>query len=185
MENFKERLNHLVKKGESGIKFATRCGVKPATMNGYLNGKFEPTVEILIKIATACNVRVGWLAAGELPKELDRQFDLHDDMINVFAGKCESMDEALEFFRTKLKKIYPIEGGKGKEKNDTNLFDIQSLQSINDWLLEQIKKDPEYVIDFALEFRKKFPEYNEWREKKRAGSDILSDPRQRDNRHIA
>lgn len=40
-------------------------------MIGYLNGTSEPNLENLIKIASACNVSVGWLAAGELTKNED------------------------------------------------------------------------------------------------------------------
>lgn len=49
----------------SGRKFAAECGVQDSTMRGYLLGKYEPTIENLIKIARASNVTVGWLADGE------------------------------------------------------------------------------------------------------------------------
>lgn len=68
MKKFTKRLNSLV--GDlSGNAFARKCGVKPTTMNGYLNGKFEPTVEILVQIAKACNVSVAWLTGETDIKE--------------------------------------------------------------------------------------------------------------------
>lgn len=61
-----QRLIELAK-GETVSGFARKCGIKQTTMSGYINGNSPPTVESLQKIATACNVTVGWLANGEEP----------------------------------------------------------------------------------------------------------------------
>ena len=53
-----------IKIGVSQRKFAEKCGVLESTMRGYLSGKYSPSAENLLKIAQACNVTVGWLAAG-------------------------------------------------------------------------------------------------------------------------
>ncbi len=45
----------------SGRKFAEKCGIGAATMQGYLNGKGTPTLENLIKISQANNVSADWL----------------------------------------------------------------------------------------------------------------------------
>ncbi len=63
-KTFKDRL-HVLMGSKSGRKFAADCGVQDSTMRGYLLGKYEPTIENLVKIASACNITVGWLAAGE------------------------------------------------------------------------------------------------------------------------
>ncbi len=44
--------------------FARKCGVTETSVRNYLKGT-EPTLPTIIKIARACNVAVGWLAAGE------------------------------------------------------------------------------------------------------------------------
>jgi len=65
---FSKRLNSLLF-GLSKNAFARKCAIKQTTMIGYLNGTSEPNLENLIKIAFACNVSVGWLAAGELTEK--------------------------------------------------------------------------------------------------------------------
>lgn len=73
--------------------FARKCGIKQTTMNGYLSGKYEPTVTNLCKIAAACDVRVGWLAAGELPKELQREVLNDTASIDLVAEVGRIMEE--------------------------------------------------------------------------------------------
>ncbi|MBU0680129.1 MAG: helix-turn-helix domain-containing protein [Proteobacteria bacterium] len=62
--SFHKRLRALV--GEiSDNAFAKKCDIPGSTMRGYLDGSSQPNLENLAKIANACGVSVGWLAAGE------------------------------------------------------------------------------------------------------------------------
>ncbi|RLK50860.1 phage repressor protein C with HTH and peptisase S24 domain [Alkalispirillum mobile] len=48
------------------FRFAQRCGISDSLIRKYLEGSM-PGLEKLIMIARAADVRVGWLATGELP----------------------------------------------------------------------------------------------------------------------
>jgi transcriptional regulator with XRE-family HTH domain len=62
---FKERLQSLILKNESIRSFASRCGLSDSTLRHYIAETSEPTLGKIEMIARACNVSVGWLAAGE------------------------------------------------------------------------------------------------------------------------
>jgi transcriptional regulator with XRE-family HTH domain len=64
-DSFKKRLKGLILKGESIRSFALRCGLSDSTIRHYLAETSEPTLGKIEQIAQACNVSVGWLAAGE------------------------------------------------------------------------------------------------------------------------
>jgi transcriptional regulator with XRE-family HTH domain len=64
-DSFKKRLQELMLKGESIRSFASRCGLSDSTIRHYVAETSEPTLGKIEQIAQACNVSVGWLAAGE------------------------------------------------------------------------------------------------------------------------
>lgn len=47
--------------------FAQKAGVSPTAVHQWKHGKAMPGLESLLSIASACNVDIRWLAAGEGP----------------------------------------------------------------------------------------------------------------------
>ena len=73
---FKKQLKKLI--GEDSVRAAAKkCAISEETFQHYLkdDSENEPTVSKLQKIANAYNVRLGWLAAGEEPKDLNCPID--------------------------------------------------------------------------------------------------------------
>jgi len=68
-KTFSDRLKELLG-GDEMKPFARKCGVEEKSIRLYLKTDSQPTLGTLIKIAYACNVSVGWLAAGEGKKYL-------------------------------------------------------------------------------------------------------------------
>ena len=65
---FKNRLESIIGT-ESARSFALRAGMADTTLRQYLNGRSEPNMSQLIKIADTAGVRIDWLATGRGPKE--------------------------------------------------------------------------------------------------------------------
>lgn len=61
--DFIDRLRALIGEG-SMHAFSARCGISDSLLRKYLAGSL-PGLDNLIRIAAACGVSVGWLAAGE------------------------------------------------------------------------------------------------------------------------
>lgn len=55
----------MILKGRSARSFALAAGVSETVFRKYMAGESEPTRPALIAMATAADVSVGWLAAGE------------------------------------------------------------------------------------------------------------------------
>jgi len=69
---FPDRLKELI--GSSSVRsFAIKCGLSEAVLRSYLRGNTFPTLDRLELIATSGEVRAGWLATGEGPRERDDQ----------------------------------------------------------------------------------------------------------------
>lgn len=83
---FKERLCGLLS-GESVRGFAAKCGLSDSTIRHYLAGTSEPTLGKIEQIANACNVSVGWLAAGEEDAALDEA--LLKNVIEIIEGRLD------------------------------------------------------------------------------------------------
>ena len=73
---FKNRLESILGT-ESARSFAMRAGMADTTLRQYLNGRSEPNMSQLIKIAATAGVRIDWLATGNGPRE-----DVQDENIN-------------------------------------------------------------------------------------------------------
>lgn len=118
MNNFKERLEHLIG-GESVNSFAKKCELSESLIRNYLKGS-TPGLDKLQQIAKATDVSVGWLAAGEenTNKEIEvnkPQHLVHVPLINVKAsagdGKLvteEKSTSLLAFHKEYLQKTWFI-----------------------------------------------------------------------------
>lgn len=64
--SFSKRLKGAI--GETSVRgFAAKCGLSDAVLRSYLRGATFPSLDRLVAIAKAANVRTGWLATGEGP----------------------------------------------------------------------------------------------------------------------
>jgi len=63
LDAFRERVRTAMA-GESEAKFAKRAGIGQSTLNGILNGRTAPSLDVSIAIAIAGKVRLEWLATG-------------------------------------------------------------------------------------------------------------------------
>ncbi|MGS3185513.1 XRE family transcriptional regulator [Aeromonas taiwanensis] len=81
---FKNRLESIIGT-ESARSFALRAGMADTTLRQYLNGRSEPNMSQLIKIADTAGVRIDWLVTGRGPKE-----DVQDESLNP-----DGLDKAL------------------------------------------------------------------------------------------
>ncbi len=138
----------------SGNQFADFCGIKQRTMAGYLCGKSEPTYQNLLMIAKACNVSVGWLAAGEGEKEPGKNNEV---VATIAPGTKEA--------RNKIK----IQGERA-----TNKF--INLRLITEWMDEYYAEDEAQTIFLLDDMRKMFPSFAKFMEKKRPGRNNLHRP---------
>jgi transcriptional regulator with XRE-family HTH domain len=134
-KSFKVRLAELVGK-DSSRTFERRCGVNEASIRNYLKGTSEPTLGNLIKIATACGVSVGWLAAGEgEPKQRN----------GIIAATIEPGDEG--------KKARRLAAGARAERRSPD------LQRLIAWMDEEQEKNPDFGYFLARQLEKTYPSF--------------------------
>ena len=57
-------------KGLRASILAYRCGVDRSTISNYLNGKYVPKTEMLLKICEALDVSPEWLSGYEIDPDL-------------------------------------------------------------------------------------------------------------------
>ena len=121
--------------------FATTCDVDPKTIRKAMKGEV-PGIQTLEKITNKHDATIGWLL-GET-----------DQRGNIL--KTETAENIYELGNN-LDKYKKLEEG--------------ILEEAQAWLdhIEQIR--PGQKIWFRLEFENRFPEFAEWKQKKRAGND--------------
>jgi transcriptional regulator with XRE-family HTH domain len=62
VNNWRERLRLAVDRVNRKHSWVADCaGIAPATLSRILTGRAQPSFEIVVRVARACNVRVGWL----------------------------------------------------------------------------------------------------------------------------
>lgn len=141
--NFPDRLNQL-RGGLSKNSFARKCDIKQTTMIGYLNGTSEPNLENLIQIAAACNVSVGWLAAGEGGQEA-RTGDM------ATAAKTPEIGDEYAAILDMLR---------NPKQGDYNLKQVMT------WLVEEYREKPGEQLLLIIELTKLFPNLQKYLVKK-------------------
>lgn len=95
--------------GESGYSFAKKCGMAESLIRKYLSGESLPGLDKLVTIADAADVRVGWLANNEGPKEkgasAEAPFYSGEGFgwdASLMTDIVEAVEEVLEELREKL-----------------------------------------------------------------------------------
>jgi transcriptional regulator with XRE-family HTH domain len=148
-KSFKVRLAELVGK-DSSRTFERRCGVNEASIRNYLKGTSEPTLGNLIKIATACGVSVGWLAAGEGEPVREN---------GIIAATIEPGDYG--------KKARLVAALKLAERRSPD------LQRLIAWMDSEEEKNPDFAWLLSRQLEKSNPSFAEFldelEEKKRPG----------------
>lgn len=176
-KSFGERLKVLMG-GVSSRVFEQKTGVGEASIRKYLKGQAEPTLGNLVKIANACSVRVGWLAAGELPKELKREvldesLDLIDAVGRIMEEKGLDQLQAFEEYKanwdTSARKILKLPVREKVASLAAAPATHPALVMLENWLAHLYKTDQVKWAEILGELRAALPEFNEWLEKKRPG----------------
>lgn len=177
-DNFIDRLK-LVMGGEKTKPFAARCNVSDGSIRHYLDGG-NPGLDSLLKIAAACGVRVGWLAAGELPKELKREVLEDEDSLDLIATVGRIMEEkgldqlqAFEDYKTRwdhnARKILKLPVREKVASITATPATHPALVMLESWLDYLHKTDQYKWAKILDELEVALPEFNEWLEKKRPG----------------
>jgi len=133
---FMERMKELIRGVGSAEKLARLTGMSARVIGQYASGKSDPTRRKLIALAEAGGVLVEWLATGKGPKGL-----------NDVSCVCEP----------------------SKIPYDVSLVNIKDAprETMVQWLREfWTEADEDTRVWFKMEFKRRFPEYGEWLEKK-------------------
>lgn len=146
--------------------FAEKCGIKPTTMLGYLKGSSQPNLENLIKIASSCNVTVGWLANGEEPMQ---------PLPHREKGEVVEVNELRE------EKGDQVRGAEGLQSAGDEKPRNPSIALFEEWLETQ---DLIYQAELYIDLREKFPKFDEWVKKRTSGDRRISSATE-DNRRTA
>ena len=88
------RLRDCAKRVGGATKLSRITGVRPRTLQNYLDGKREPRVSTLVAVAKAAGVEVTWLATGEGASEKEVQFT--DFNQELFTDCWLAIDELLQ-----------------------------------------------------------------------------------------
>jgi len=157
-KNFKNRLADVFG-GDSLKKAEGKTGIPSATLGRYTKGQTGPDLKNLIKIANAYNVRVGWLATGEEPKEIQN---------GAVVATISPGEE-----RAKAKLL---------EQQNRATSKYINLRQIVEWMDECYADDEAQTIFLLEDMKELFPSFAEFLQKKRPGKDHISSPAQQSNR---
>ena len=109
-ENRRSRLRAALRRGGGNKVVSEKSGVSISTLGGYVAGG-DMKLSNLLAIAKACDVHVGWLAAGEGPMfgqprpQLEPQKTASERPAKAFATiKVDMMAQALEAARETFEK---------------------------------------------------------------------------------
>lgn len=155
MENiFQKNLQELIGK-QSAAAWAIEKKLPVRLIQRYVNKGTPPAFDKLFDIAAACNVRVGWLAAGELPKELI-SYDITDPATEFFekfdAGAYRTKDEILAAIQSVKTKLQLIKGGKGQNQNGTTIDNIDMVYKRK---IDKLDKETRELFEQILLLQKK------------------------------
>ena len=67
--------------------FANKVGIPQSTLSSYEAGKINPSVEVLTKIASTCNVTVDWLCGRTLPFRMGNLGEAMSAFIGLFEAQ--------------------------------------------------------------------------------------------------
>lgn len=167
-ENFIKRLKE-VRGEESFANFALKCGKSERAVRKYEKGESDPTRLVLLKIASAFNVTVGWLANGEEPK--------HPQTVRQ-GGNGEI---AATISPESARESNHVEEGRGPAQTGTNVH----MKHILGWMEEEIAKDDDKALFFYEDIKARYPSFEEYMEKKRPSANSAPGPGEKENRKLA
>ncbi len=69
----KDRINQIIQKEElTAAQFAEKIGVSPASLSHIINGRNNPSLDVVMKIHKACDyINLNWLLYGDGEMETD------------------------------------------------------------------------------------------------------------------
>lgn len=127
--------------------FGTKFGVVPNTVRKYENDEGSPNTDFILAVCKEFNINPLWLLTGEGPTHKDQ------------ATEHEAVPEKNGTER-QLK-------GNSIDRCNVCFIEDPLLTDLKLWLNELNGEDPDNQAWFRVELQKRFPEFREWREKKR------------------
>lgn len=171
-DEFSNRLLILIGEGNCA-DLAKKTGVSARNIENYVNGPTTPSLKILRKLAYGAGVRVGWLAAGEDPKEYQRPaVEDQQTMDALFLigremDKGRSCEDVIAEFTDQARKLYCIPGGKAPTSIVRPLPKASNnqLQEVIEWIEQQ--DDPTaWGGLLKIRLQADSPEFKEWLKKR-------------------
>lgn len=141
-----ERLK-IVRGRISQKDFGTKFGVVPNTVRKYENDEGSPNTDFIMGVCEEFNINPLWLLTGEGPMRKDQ------------ATENDAAPEKTEAER-QLK-------GNSIDRCNVCFIEDPLLTDLKLWLNELNGEDPDNQAWFRVELQRRFPEFREWREKKR------------------
>ena len=128
-----KRLKTAIKTAGGNKKVAEKSGIPIGTINNYLRGASEPTIQKIANIATVCSVSLDWLAYGttlvstQSTQSIDRK--LMSDAIETAERILINTDRTMEPLAKAefTLAIYDLLLDKSENKNDNILSLVKSL----------------------------------------------------------
>jgi len=162
--NFHKKLQKLIaQKRITYKKLGESAGVTGGAIKKYEQGDREPTRPVLIGMAKALDVTVGWLAAGEQPKKPGIPCDAED---------ARRMREEKSVPGNTAATIEPGRKKKDKESpGQERQYHHPAAQVLDEWLQEMSQKDPIRSGYFLTELCQQFPEMADWIKERRGEND--------------
>lgn len=139
---FLERLKELIGE-EKPYAWAARIGIPSGAFKRMYNDGIMPKYPYLQLIADKTGCRIEWLGAGRGPKEAPV-----------------------------LRESSCLEWNARRNENGSSVVPLEDapLEQIKQWVEDFWREaDPDYRIWFKIEFRKRWPEFVEWLQKKERG----------------
>lgn len=107
---FVDRLKHCQRLRGSQNALADKAGITQSTLRGYITEGTEPPRDILLRLATAAGVSVGWLVTGQGPMDPQQEIpsskagvtDQYTGVCKIAAAVAENYSVPFEFALSRL-----------------------------------------------------------------------------------
>lgn len=141
---------------------AKEAGITPATLSAYESGIKNPSLNVAMGIAKACNVSVDWLCGLSESKSYNK-FETYEDVFKILMSLCEMsvLKGGCRFFAE-----LGLEDDEDTYMN-TNIREIAKISFYKDSVLYKLFEEWEDVRKLYLKGTIKSDLYNAWIEQKK------------------
>jgi transcriptional regulator with XRE-family HTH domain len=148
-DNFGSRLKkYRLDKGLTGNKLAEIIGISQGSLSEIENGKREPSGKVFYGLAKNTDIDIKWLITGEKTGEGPKRLSEDDGMNPLLTGE------------ERTKSIVQLED----EPKGGRKFDI--INEVEEWLGEEVRRNPKKEIWFEVEMQESFSSFKEWKRKR-------------------